>query len=197
MLKGWRKDFDQGNLPFYFVQMPPYNFAKHDSTANQLALFREVQTVMLKVKNTGMAVTMDSKEFDNLHPRNKKPVGIRLAKVALRQTYDHRDIVDEGPVYKKFKVEGNTAKISFDKTSIGGGLTTNDGQPPKYFYVAGTDRIFHEARAQINGNEVWISSPEVQHPVAVRYAFTNYPVTNFENKEGLPAWPFRTDKWEQ
>lgn len=195
MLKGWRKDFDQGALPFYLVQMPPYNFHKYDPTADNLALFREVQTAILKVKNTGMAVTMDSKEFDNLHPRDKKPVGVRLAKVALHKTYQLKDVQYRGPVFKKYKKDRDTIKITFEPASIGTGLTTSNNQPPEYFFVAGPDKIFHAAKASIVGDQVWIYSPEVHDPVAIRYAFTNYPVTNFENKEGLPAWPFRTDHW--
>ena len=197
MLKGWRKDFDQGALPFYFVQMPPYNFGKSDSTANNLALFREVQTILLKIKNTGMAVTMDSKEFNNLHPRDKKPIGMRLAKVALHKSYHYKNIAYQGPVFKNIKIEKDTLKIFFKPASTGKGLTTSDGQPPKYFYVAGTDKVFHKANTRIEGNQVWLYSPEIRHPVEVRYAFTNYPVTNFENKEGLPAEPFRTDKWKK
>lgn len=196
MLEGWRKDFDQGALPFYLVQMPPYNFHKHDPTADNLALFREVQTAILKIKNTGMAVTMDSKEFDNLHPRDKKPVGIRLAKVALHKTYQMKDIQYRGPVFKKYKTDQDTVRLSFETASIGNGLTTSNGRPPEYFFVAGSDKVFHAAKAKIVGDQVWVYSPDVHHPVAVRYAFTNYPVTNFENKEGLPAWPFRTDHWE-
>jgi sialate O-acetylesterase len=197
MLKGWRHDFDQGKLPFYFVQLPPYNWGKHDSTAYEYALLREAQASMLKIKNTGMAVTMDSKEFDNLHPRDKKPVGIRLAKIALHKTYHLEDVQYRGPVFKNYKTTQDTIKISFEEASIGTGLITSDGRSPQYFFVAGSDKVFHEAQARIKGNQIWIYSPAVHHPVAVRYAFTNYPVTNFENKEGLPAWPFRTDHWNQ
>ena len=196
MLQGWRKDFDQGALPFYLVEQPPYNFGKNDPAANNLAVFREVQTVLLKMKNTGMAGTMDSKEFDNIHPRDKKPIGIRLAKVALNKTYKLKHTQYRGPVFKKFKVHKNKMKIFFDRESIGNGLKTNDGSLPKHFYVAGDDKVFYEGIAKIIGNQIWVYSPEVSQPVAVRYAFTNYPVTNFENREGLPAWPFRTDKWD-
>ena len=196
MLKGWRHDFDQGKLPFYFVQLPPYNWGKHDSTAYEYALLREAQASMLKIKNTGMAVTLDVGDPDNLHPHNKKPVGIRLANIALHKTYGFTHILYRGPVFKKMKIEKDTVKISFDRATIGNGLSTNNGQPPEYFFVAGADKIFHEAKARIADDQVWLYSPEVHQPIAVRYAFTNYPLTNFENKEGLPAQPFRTDHWK-
>lgn len=196
MLKGWRNDFNQGKLPFYFVQLPSYSWGEHDTTLYDYALLREAQTSMLNIKNTGMVVTMDVGDPDNIHPHNKKPVGIRLAKTALNKTYNYKQILDKGPVFKKFKVDKDKVKIYYDKSSVGKGLRTNDGQSPKHFYMAGTDKVFHEADAQIVGNQVWLSSAEVREPVAIRYAFTNYPATNFENKEGLPAWPFRNVNWK-
>jgi sialate O-acetylesterase len=195
MLQGWRKDFAQGDLPFYFVQMTPYKWSKGDSTLNWYAKFREAQEDMLQVKNTGMAVTMDIGEPDNIHPLNKKDVGIRLAKVALKKSYGE-DVISEGPHYKKFKVDGSTVKIQFDKEGLAGGLKTNDGKAPQYFFLAGTDKKFYKAEATITGNEVWLTSPGVKEPVAVRYAFTNFPITNLANNEGLPAVPFRTDDWD-
>ena len=142
-----------------------------------------------------MAVIMDVGEPNNIHPLNKKPVGIRLAKSALYKTYDMHEIVYMGPKFSKFKLQGDTVKIHFVSASIGSGLTTNDGNAPKYFFVAGPDKVFHKAIARIVDKEVWVYSAEVHGPVAVRYAFTNYPVTNFSNKNGLPAMPFRTDDW--
>ncbi|RYY36289.1 MAG: sialate O-acetylesterase [Sphingobacteriaceae bacterium] len=194
MLQGWRKDFNQGELPFYFVQMTPYKWGKDDPTANWYAKFREAQEEMLKVKNTGMAVTMDIGEPDNIHPLNKKDVGIRLAKIALGKTYNE-DLVYAGPQYKKFKVEGDLVTVQFEKGSTAGGLKTIDGQSPKHFYLAGEDKKFYKADAKIAGNEVVLTSAQVPKPVAVRYAFTNYPLTNLANSEGLPAVPFRTDDW--
>lgn len=196
MLKGWRHDFKQGDIPFYFVQLPPYNWGKKDSTAYDYALLREAQASMLKIKRTGMAVTMDVADPNNLHPHNKKPVGVRLARIALHKTYGYKDILYKGPVFKKFKVDKDTVKIYFHQTGVGSGLTTNDGLAPKYFFVAGADKVFHKAKARIVGNQVWLYSSEVSHPLAVRYAFTNYPLTNFANKDGLPARPFRTDNWK-
>lgn len=194
MLQGWRKDFEQGDLPFFFVQMTPYKWNNNDSTANWYAKFREAQEAILKVKNTGMAVTMDIGEPDNIHPLNKKDVGIRLGKIALNKTYGE-DVVYEGPHYKSFKVEGNTVTVQFEKSSIAGGLKTNDGKAPKHFYLAGADKKFYKADAKIVNDKVVLTSPHVQKPVAVRCAFTNFPVTNLGNGAGLPAVPFRTDNW--
>ncbi|MEO6150655.1 MAG: sialate O-acetylesterase, partial [Mucilaginibacter sp.] len=194
-LAGWRHDFAQGDLPYYFVQVAPYKWGKKDSTLNWYAKFREAQEGILKTKNTGMAVIMDIGEPDNIHPLNKKDVGIRLAKAALNQTYGE-DIVALGPHYKKFKVDGNWVKVQFDKKTIGSGLKTIDGLPPKHFYVAGPDKKFYKAEARIAGNEVWLNAREVQQPVAIRYAFTNAPITNLAGSTGLPAVPFRTDNWD-
>ncbi len=198
MIEGWRKDFNQGDLPFYYVQMTPYNWEENDSTATYYASLREAQEAVLQeVNNTGMAVTMDIGEVDNIHPRNKKDVGIRLSRLALHHTYGHKDVAYLGPRFSKFSVKGETVKVSFDPQSIGAGLITNDQQAPKHFYLAGKDGKFYPAAARIVKDEVWLQSPQVKKPVAVRYAYTNYPITNFSNKEGLPAMPFRTDQWNK
>ncbi len=198
LIRGWRKDFAQGELPFYYVQMTPYNWEESDSTATYYARLREAQeAVMKQVAGTGMAVTMDIGEADNIHPRNKKDVGIRLSKLALHHTYNQKNAVYLGPRYSKYTVKGNTVRVAFDPESIGTGLTTTDQQAPKHFYLAGKDRVFYPAEACIVGEQVWLHSDKVKKPVAVRYAFTNYPITNLGNKEGLPAMPFRTDQWEE
>ncbi|RYZ96103.1 MAG: sialate O-acetylesterase [Sphingobacteriaceae bacterium] len=195
-LAGWRRDFTQGDLPYYFVQMTPYKWGKNDSTLNWYAKFREAQVDILKTKNTGMAVTMDIGEPDNIHPLNKKDVGIRLAKVALHDTYGE-NIVYRGPQYKQFKVDGNWVKVQFDGKTIGSGIKTIDRAAPRHFYIAGVDKKFYKAEARIIGNEIWLNTREVQQPVAVRYAFTNAPLTNLAGSTGLPAVPFRTDNWPE
>jgi sialate O-acetylesterase len=195
MLTGWRHDFAQGRLPFYYVQVTPYNWAKNDSSAYNYAKFRAEQARMLKVKNTGMAITMDVGEPDNIHPFNKKPVGIRLAKVALAKTYHITDVTYLGPQFQKFRVKGDTVWVWFKSSTIGTGITTNDGKAPRHFYLAGPDHRFYRADARIIKNRVLLRAAGVHNPVSVRYAFTNYPVTNLENAEGLPAEPFRTDNW--
>ncbi|HEX5153535.1 MAG TPA: sialate O-acetylesterase [Parafilimonas sp.] len=201
MIKNWRALFNQGELPFYYVQVAPYNWqqydsiARFDSTAFDYAIFREAQTNILKEKNTGIALTMDIAQPDELHPRDKKDVGIRLAKNAFAKTYGLKNIRYLGPQFSGFIINKNIVTVSFDKASVGAGLTTSDDQPIKYFFIAGNDKIFYPASAQIINDKVVLSAPQVDKPVAVRYAFTNYPITNFCNKDGLPAMPFRTDNW--
>lgn len=196
MIQSWRERFDQGDLPFYFTQIAPYKVAT-DTTGRVSAFFREAQEALLNIKNTGMAVTMDVGEADNVHPRDKKSVGVRLARVALHQTYGFRDLAYRGPAFSAFETDRDTVKLSFVPASTGSGLRTGDKQPPAHFYLAGSDRVFHKAAARIVGDQVWVTSKEVPVPVAVRYAFTNDAITNLENKEGLPAAPFRTDQWEK
>ncbi|MEP6684271.1 MAG: sialate O-acetylesterase [Parafilimonas sp.] len=201
MIKNWRALFAQGDLPFYYVQVAPYNWNQFDSIHNNdstdfdYAIFREAQTNILKEKNTGIALTMDIAQADDLHPRDKKDVGIRLALNAFAKTYGFKNVVYKGPEFSSLNIDKNKAVISFKKEGIEGGLTTNNQQPPRHFCIAGSDKIFYPATAKIIKNKVIVQSEKVQHPVAVRYAFTNYPVTNFCNKDGLPAMPFRTDNW--
>ena len=202
MIKNWRALFAQGDLPFYYVQVAPYNWNvfdsihKFDSTDFDYAIFREAQTNILKEKNTGIALTMDIATADDLHPRNKKDVGIRLALNAFAKTYGLKNIQYLGPQFSGFTINKNIVTVSFNKVSIGSGLTTSDLQSPKHFYLAGNNKVFYPAVATIEGGKVIVQSEKVQHPVSVRYAFTNYPVTNFCNKDGLPAMPFRTDNWD-
>jgi len=195
MIKNWRALFAQGDLPFYFVQVAPYNWQQNDSTAFNYAIFREAQSNIAKEKNTGIALTMDIGDAEDIHPRNKKDAGIRLAKNALAKTYGFKNIQFEGPQFSSFTINKNIVTVSFNKASVGTGLTTSDNQPPKYFFIAGDDKKFYPASAQIIHDKIVLSAPQVDKPAAVRYAFTNYPITNFCNKDGLPAMPFRTDNW--
>lgn len=197
MVKGWRKVFEQGNLPFYFVQMTPYNWKKKDFYGGTYAYFREIQQkTMQLLPESGMVVTMDVGEPDCIHPVNKKPVGERLAALALHREYGFKKRVCTGPEYTGIHIDGQQVFIRFKKESLGTGLKTSDNREPMYFYLAGKSRKFFQARARIEGDQVIVSCPEVKEPVAVRYAFLTYPVTNLENQEGFPAVPFRTDDWE-
>lgn len=195
MIKNWRFLFGNDDQPFYFVQVAPYNYQKNDTTAYDYAIFRDAQKDVLKLKNTGMVVTMDIGDADDIHPRDKKDVGVRLAQNALAQTYGVKNIIYRGPEFRNFKADGAIAKVSFDAATIGSGLATNDNNAPKHFFIAGADKKFYYADAKIVNDEVWLTSEKVQKPVAVRYAYTNFPITNFGNREGLPCVPFRTDDW--
>ena len=197
MIRSWRKDFAQGNLPFYYVQVAPYFYDNEDPTLADYAFFREAQEKIAALSNCEMVVTMDVGEAKDLHPKNKKPIGHRLARTALNRTYNQLDVHYLGPQFQDVEFNGNKAIITFKPESVAGGLQTNDGVSPKYFKIAGKDKVFHLAKAKINGGAIEVSSDKVKNPVAVRYAFTNYPVTNLENSAGLPAVPFRTDTWKE
>ncbi|MDO9376137.1 MAG: sialate O-acetylesterase [Ferruginibacter sp.] len=197
MIKSWRQEFGQGDLPFYYVQVAPFFYDVPDSSAADYAFFREAQENISQLNNTEMVVTMDVGESRDLHPKNKKPIGIRLAKTALNRTYGQLPVAYQGPRYAYLRIDRNQAIIYFDNESVASGLQTNNGKAPLHFFVAGKDRKFYPANAAISGNTVIVSSSQVKQPVAVRYAFTNFPVTNLENKEGLPVVPFRTDDWPE
>jgi sialate O-acetylesterase len=145
------------------------------------------------VKNTGMAVTIDIGEADNIHPRNKQDVGKRLAQWALAKTYG-KEIVASGPLYKSSHPEAGKIVVEFNH--VGGGLAARDENKLTGFAIAGADKKFVWADALIVGDSVVVSSPAVPSPIAVRYAWANNPPCNLVNKAGLPASPFRTDDWK-
>ena len=153
--------------------------------------------------NSGMAVTIDIGEANDLHPRNKLDVGRRLALWALAGTYK-KEIVYSGPFYRSMAIEGAKIRLAFDH--VGGGLVVGEKQglePTREipggkltgFAIAGRDKVWHWAEAQIEGKTVVVSSGQVRDPVAVRYAYQASPACNLYNKAGLPAAPFRTDDW--
>ena len=146
----------------------------------------------LKLPKTAMAVTIDVGNPENIHPNNKWDVGYRLALGALRVAYN-RNIVYSGPVYKSMKKKASTVRLKFDH--VADGLVSRKGEPLKGFIIAGKDRVFHVARARIEGNEIVVSSEKVLEPVAVRYGWDDNPECNLYNSAGLPASPFRTDTW--
>lgn len=195
MIRSWRQQFAQGDLPFYYVQIAPFT-KNADSCVYTLGLFWEAQQALSNVANTGMALSMDVGDTIDVHPRNKKPVGERLAKLALHQTYGRTDIAASGPVLKQYKISKNAvAVLSFKIAGSQFALATRDGKAPRFFQLAGEDKVFHPAKAIIKGNKVLLSSGAVPKPVAIRYAFTNDAVTNLQSKDGLPVAPFRTDNW--
>lgn len=192
MIRNWRNLFGDPKLPFYYVQVAPYNWMESDPTLYEYALLREAQAnIRNVVPHTEMALTMDISDPNDIHPRNKQDLGYRLAKIALSNLYKQSGIVFKGPEYAGHVVDKDTIRIRF--SHIGTGLVTNDGQAPQHFYVAANDGKFYSAQAMIKGDEVHIFSNKVKDPVAVRYAFTNAVVTNLENKEGFPAVPFRSN----
>ncbi len=203
LIQGWRSQFKQPDLPFYYVQLTPfaedYNTTTPpggDPVADYLAMFREAQSNVRTVPGTGMAVTMDVGEPDNHHPRNKKPVGERLALLALNYTYAQH-VQCTGPQYASFSANQYTITVNFIPGTANGLNTIANNPLAQFFFVAGTDHLFRQVHATIAGNTIIITAPQgTPLPIlAVRYAFTNAPVTNLQNSAELPAEPFRTDNW--
>jgi sialate O-acetylesterase len=190
MIEDWRDQWGIGEFPFYFVQIAPFNYKSEPISS---AFLREAQLTALSLPNTGMAVIMDIGDPNNIHPRQKKPVGDRLALIALAKDYGRKDLVYSGPLYQSYKVEGNRIRLTFDH--IGSGLNSRDGKELTHFTIAGNDKQFVDATAVIDGDTIIVSSPDVPGPVAVRFGWGDADITNLSNKEGLPASSFRTDNW--
>ena len=196
LIRDWRDHWATGDFPFYFVQLASFNEDNGNSeNGSTWAELREAQLMTLSLPNTGMAVTTDIGDSADIHPRNKQDVGKRLAAVALKNLYG-KNFVCCSPLFKSMKVKGNSIYLSFYNT--GSGLKTNDKYGYlKGFEIAGADRIFHFAKAFIEGDEVIVSCDSVNIPVAVRYGWADDAgKDSLFNKEGYPASPFRTDQWK-
>ena len=190
MITSWRKAWNVGDFPFYFVQIAPYTYDEPFSGA----LLREAQLKCLSIPNTGMAVTMDLVDnIKDIHPKNKLDVGKRLALWSLNKTYGKIDAVYSGPIYNEMNIAGKTIIISFVNAESGLKLSVSD---QNNFVIAGADRVFYPATVKITGNNLVVSSPKVKMPQAVRYAFTNTSEATLFNAAGLPASSFRTDSWD-
>lgn len=148
----------------------------------------------LSSPNTGMAVTMDIGNPGDIHPRNKQDVGHRLGLWALANSYGYTELVFSGPMYAGYEVEGATIRLSFEH--VHGGLVAAGG-PLSHFTMAGADKVFHPAIAEIDGGTIVVRCAEVSAPVAVRYAWGAADEPNLKNAEGLPSPSFRTDSWPQ
>lgn len=191
MIRDWRTKWGY-EFPFYFVQLANYMQPKEEPAASGWAELREAQLQTLRLNNTGMAVTIDIGDANDIHPKNKQDVGKRLALLARRHTYGE-DLVAEGPRYNSYRIEEDCIQINFMPSPSG--LTTRDEDNLKGFAIAGPDRVFHWAEADIEGNKVVVHSSKVPFPVAVRYGWADNPECNLVNEAGLPASPFRTDDW--
>lgn len=192
LVSDWRNKWNQGQLPFLYVQLPNFMDYNYLPSESNWANLRESQLKSLAVPNTAMAVTIDLGEWNDLHPDNKKDIGIRLALAALKLAYKE-DIVYSGPIFDSSVIEGNKIILSFKHG--GGGLITIDEEAPGDFAIAGADKKFVWAKTKLEGDKVIVWSEEVPQPKFVRYAWADNPVhANLYNKEGLPASPFRTDQ---
>lgn len=192
MIQDWRDVWGQGAFPFLFVQLASFTERLDEPGDSDWAELREAQLMTLDLKNTGMAVTVDIGDHEDIHPRNKQEVGRRLALNALAKTYG-KDIAYSGPIYQTFERKENTIVIHFDHTNDG--LQAYGRERLSGFSIAGPDGKFVWANAQIDGNKVIVSSPEVSEPTSVRYGWANNPDCNLHNGAGLPASPFRLDPW--
>lgn len=196
MISDWRERWQQGDFPFLIVQLANYMAPKDQPDESNWAELREAQLMTSQqVANSALAVTIDIGEANDVHPLNKKDVGLRLALAAQKLAYNDNEVVYSGPTYTSMKVEGSKIILSF--TNIGGGLLAKDGEL-KQFAIAGNDRKFIWAKAVIEGDKIVVWNDSITNPVAVRYAWAHNPVgCNLYNKENLPASPFRTDDWKK
>jgi sialate O-acetylesterase len=194
MIGDWRKLFGQGDFPFYIVSLSAF-MHHHDQPGDDAwAELREAQALTARnVKNSGLAVTIDAGDADNIHPKDKKVVGERLALCALARTYGKK-ISGAGPTFSSLEHFPGALKLHFSHTD--GGLVVK-GDKLEEFAVAGKDRQWHWADARLEGDSVIVYSPLVPDPVAARYAWQANPAATFYNGAGLPTVPFRTDNWPE
>lgn len=190
MIQDWRARFAQPGLPFLIVQLANYTEPVREPGESDWAELREAQALVAEtLPNSGLAVAIDSGDAKNIHPKNKKEVGRRLALVALSRVYGKK-VEYSGPLYQSMSIEGSAIRLKF--SHVGGGLIAKGG-PLQQFAIAGPDKQFVWADARIEKDTVVVSSPHVPSPMAVRYAWaTNPEGCNLYNKAGLPAPPFRT-----
>jgi sialate O-acetylesterase len=185
----WRKQF-LSDFPFYYVQIAP--FSGYGEIENG-TLIREQEVKMLEIPKTGVVVISDLvDDVNDIHPKFKKPVGERLANVALADTYGRKEVVYQSPLYKAMKIEKGKIRISFDHAPSG--LISKDGEPTE-FLIAGEDKKFYPAKAKIDGSNIIVFAKEVKNPASVRFGWKNGSIPNLFSKEGLPVSCFRTDDW--
>jgi sialate O-acetylesterase len=193
MIKDWRTLWNVGDFPFLFVQIANYLQPINQPTESSWAILRESQTDALSLTNTGQAVIIDIGDANDIHPRNKQDVGLRLSLAARKIGYGE-NIVFSGPTFKNYKVKNGKFVISMN--NIGSGLICKDKYGYlKGFAIAGDDKKFVWAKAEINNDKVIVWNDKIKNPKFVRYAWSDNPEdANLYNLEGLPACPFRTDK---
>ncbi|MDP6044084.1 MAG: sialate O-acetylesterase, partial [Phycisphaerae bacterium] len=191
LIEGWRKTWNNDKLSFYTVQIAPWSGRYGPG---ELPRLWEAQVASLKLPGTGLAVITDLVDnIKDIHPRNKKPVGNRLALWALVKDYGVKDLVYSGPLYKSMKIEGAKIRISFAHAE--GGLASRDGKDLSEFKIAGADGKFVPAKAVIDGQTVVVSADGVKAPKTVQFGWHKVANPNLINKAKLPASPFQTDNW--
>lgn len=190
MIEEWRKKFQVPDFPFYYVQIAPWRYGK----GTHSEFLREAQLQTLSTKNTGMAVTLDIGDINNIHPANKHDVGNRLALWALAKTYGKK-LIPSGPLYTSSKVKNGSFMLNFSYAGKGLKIIPNNGS--NEFTIAGEDSVFKAAQVEVTGASVRVFHPEIQKPLAVRYAFSDTSTATLFNSEDLPASSFRTDAWKK
>jgi sialate O-acetylesterase len=194
LITDWRTRWGEPALPFLFVQLPNFMQPRENPSESNWALLREAQLKATALPATGMAVAIDIGEWNDIHPLNKQDVGYRLSLAARKVAYRENSVVFSGPVYRSMEKSGKRIILSFDLA--GSGLAIRGEAPLKEFAIAGADRKFVWAEAEIVDGKVIVWNDQVAEPVAVRYAWSDNPAAaNLVNREGLPASPFRTDDW--
>jgi len=191
MIKDWRTIFKQGDFSFYIVQLANFMAADPNQFDSAWAELRDAQEMVGQQKNNGVSTILDIGEANDIHPRNKRDVGERLARIALFKDYK-QTIEWQGPRFEKVANAGSKIVITFSHSD---GLKTTDGKAPRAFAIVGADKKWRWAGATIKGSTVELSHPDIAAPIAVRYAWQDNPQVNLVNSDGLPAMPFRTDKW--
>lgn len=194
MIEDWRKKWND-DFYFFFVQLSSYGANQDSNTGSGWAELREAQTMTLSLPKTGMAVTTDIGNPTDVHPTNKQDVGKRLAANALKQTYG-QEIPYSSPMFEAVKFESGKAIVSF-KFAYDGLIAKDKFGYLRGFEIAGEDKVFYYAKAEIEGDTVIVHNPKVKNPVAVRYAWSDAPIdANLYNSIGFPASSFRTDNWQ-
>ena len=192
LIESWRKTFQNDKLPFHMVQLAPWGGGY---VKGQLPALWEAQVASLKIPDTGLVVTTDLvDDIKDIHPRNKLPVGNRLALWALAKDYGRKDLVYSGPLYKSMKIEGDKIRVSF--AHVGGGLLARDNKELNEFQIAAADGKFVAAKAVIDGQTVLVSAEGVAAPTNVRFGWRSIANPNLMNQAELPASPFKTDDWQ-
>ena len=197
MVKQWRQEFGQGDFPFYFAQIAPYNYAQLPNAGQggkfNSAFLRDAQRkAVAAIPNSGMVVLLDIGEENSIHPANKEVGGKRFAYMALAKTYGQKGFACASPSFDSLVIKGNIATIKFKDVPNG---LTSFGKPLVNFEIAGADKMFRPAKAVISRSTILVSSPDVAAPVAVRYAFKDFVVGDLFSTEGFPVSSFRTDNW--
>lgn len=194
LVEGWREVFENSDLPYYFVQIAPFKYG-NDDPLQLPELWAAQNRVEREIDQTGMVVISDIGNIDDIHPKNKQDVGLRLANLALHQTYGKSELVYSGPRFDSMDVKDGVAWVIFNHSADG--LASRDGEPLTHFEIAGADGVWHQAKAEVykaNPIKVSVSSPNVAEPVAVRFGWHKTATPNLMNSAGLPASPFRYDE---